>query len=155
MPRRQPSRNTLRTELKEPVPRILDHVRTQLQEAGSTARNTAPSIHESYDFESDRPDLGCLCELVAELLDSVAAKLVVASVLRARSPDIGVAVEEQRRRLRGVQAVLCAMTYFLRRTPRGKAIHLLVIYSLAADCEAAVSALEPAALGVPASKVAK
>jgi hypothetical protein len=155
MLRRQPSRRAPRAESKEPVLRILDHVRTHLQEAGSTASNTAPSIHESYDFESDRPDLGCLCELVAELLDSVAAKLVVASVLRARSPDVGAAVEEQRRRLRRVQAVLCAMTYFLRRTPRGKAIHLLVVYSLAAECEAAVSALDPAAPGVPRSKVAK
>jgi hypothetical protein len=155
MPRRRPSRSAPRTESQEPVPRILDHVRTQLQEAGSTARSTAPSIHESYDFDSDRPDIGFLCELVAELLDSVASKLVVVSVLRARSPDIGAAVEDQRRRLRGVQAVLCAMTYFLRRTPRGKAIHLLVVYSLAANCEAALSALEPAALAVPASKVTK
>lgn len=154
MPRRRPSKSAPRAESLGPVARILDHVRTQLEEAGSTARNIAPSIHESYDSGSDRPDLGCLCELVAELLGSVAAKLVVASVLRVRSPDIGVAIEEQRRRLRGVQAVLCAMTYFLRRTPRGKAIHLLVVYSLAADCEAAVSALEPTAL-VPTSKVAK
>lgn len=155
MPRRRPSRSAPRTEPQEPVPRILDYVRTQLQEAGATARNTAPSIHESYDSDSDRPDLGCLCELVAELLDSVAAKLVVASVLHARSRNVGAAVEEQRRRLRRAQAVLSAMTYFLRRTPRGKAIHLLVVYSLAADCESAVSALEPAALGVSTSKAAK
>lgn len=154
MPRRRHVSSASRNESPGMVMRALEHVRTQLQGAGSTARDTAPSIHTSYDFESGRPDLGCLCELVAEIFDSVAAKLVVASVLRGRSPDLGTAVEEQRRRLLQAQAVLCAMTYFLRRTPRGEAIHLLVVYSLAADCEAALSALEPAALGVTNSKVA-
>lgn len=152
MPRRRPAKRALRAESQTTIPTILDRVRTQLQEAGATARDTATSIHESYDFPPDRPNLGCCCELVAELLESVASKLVVAAVLHARSPDVGVALEEQRRRLRRVQAVLSAMTYFLRRTPRATAPHLLVVYSLAADCDSALTALDPAALGLPTSR---
>ena len=129
---------------------VLDDVRHQLQEAEATALGTAPSIHESCDFNSDQPNLGYLCEHVAELMNGAAAKLLVASVLQAHSLALAVAIEEQRLRLRRTQAVLCSMTYFLRTTPQPNAPHLLVVFSsLAATCELALTALDPVALGLP------
>lgn len=153
MPRRQPSKKSSRAASTE-IGTVLDEVRVQLEEAGVRARDSAPSLHDASDFEVDQPDLGCLCELVAELLDSVASKLVVASVLRTRAPGVAVAIAEQRRRLRRVHALLCLMTHFLRLTPQAKASHLLVVFSLGATCESALTALDPSALGLPTPKLA-
>ena len=55
MPRRQPSEDSaLTASLRTTITTALDNVRRQLQEAGATARGTAPSIHESCDVELRR-----------------------------------------------------------------------------------------------------
>lgn len=151
MPRHQPSNDLpLTASVRTTVTTALDNVRRQLQQAGATARGTAPSIHQSCDFESDQPDFGCLCELVAELIESVASKLVVVSVLQARSLGLAIAIEAQRRRLRRTRAVLCSMTYFLRTAPLPGAPNLLVVLSsLTATCQSVLTALDPVALGLP------
>lgn len=129
---------------------VLDDVRHQLQEAEATALGIAPSIHESCDFNSDQPNLGYLCEHVAELMNGIAAKLLVASVLQVRSLALAVAIEEQRRRLRRTRAVLYSMAYFLRATPQPNAPHLLLVFSsLTVTCESALTALDPVAFGLP------
>ena len=150
MSRRQPSTDSPLTEsLTATVTTVLDNVRRELQKAGAAARDTAPSIHDRYEFESGEPDLGYLSELVAELMNGIAAKLVVASVLRARSLAVSRAIEEQRRRLRQAQAVLRSMAHFLRTQ---QAPHLLAfVSSLTATCESALTALDPMALGLPTS----
>ena len=139
MPRRQPSKDSsLPASSRTTIMAVLDDVRHQLQEAEATAPGPAPSIHESCDFNSDQPNLGYLCEQVAELMNGIAAKFLVASVLQVRSLALAVAIEEQRRRLRRTQAVLCSMTFVLRTTPQPNAPHLLVVFSsLAVTCELA------------------
>jgi hypothetical protein len=129
---------------------VLDDVRRQLQEAGATALRTAPSTHESCDFNSDQPNWGYLCEQVAELMNGIAAKLLVASVLRVAPLALAVAIEEQRRRLRRTRAVLSLITCFLRTTAQPNAAHLLVVFtSLTVTCESALTALDPVAFGLP------
>ena len=149
MSRRQPTPDSpLTASLTATITTVLDNVRRELQKAGATARDTAPSIHERYEFESGEPDLGYLSEIVADLMNGIAAKLVVASVLRARSLGVSLAIEEQRRRLRQAQAVLCSMARFLRTQP--PAPHLFAfVSSLTATCESALTALDPTALGLP------
>jgi hypothetical protein len=149
MSRRQPSTDSpLTASLTTTITTVLDNVRRELQKAGAMARDTAPSIHERYEFESGEPDLGYLSEIVADLMNGIAAKLVVASVLRARSLGVSLAIEEQRRRLRQAQAVLCSMAHFLRTQPQ--APHLVAfVSSLTATCESALNALDPTALGLP------
>lgn len=151
MPRRQPaSDSTLSESSRTKIKTVLENVHRQLQEAGATARGRAPSTHESFYFEPEQRHLGYLCELVAELMNAIAAKLVVASVLQTRSLALAVAIEEQRRRLRQAQAVLCSMTYCLRTAPQPQAPHLTFVFSsLNAICESALTALNPVALGLP------
>lgn len=141
------------TSSRARISTVLDNVRRQLQGGGAIAQSAAPSIHDLCATEFDSPNAGLLCEQIAELMDGIAGKLVVAIVLGGCSLALALAIEEQRRRLRRTQAVLQAATYFLRRDPEPKASELLAtLMSLATICESALTALDPTALGLPIPK---